>query len=934
MMTPKHKIHIISNTHWDREWLYSFQETRMMLMEFFDGLLEVLEGNSAYASYLLDSQAVPVEDYLEVRPENRQRIETQVRAGRLLIGPWYTCPEGFEVNGESLVRNLLMGHRVAGDFGHVMKVGHTPFSYGQNSQMPQIYAGFGISTMLFYHGVSHDEVSNEWVFEGADGTRILGSQMSSGARYNFYHGVYRPAVLGKTVAQREYEWREGGLPFHRAGLEHGLAHYQLLDPPRTVNRQRLAEAVRALREAERKVATTRHLTFMMGHDSSVADTLESDMVSITRESLPDDEVVHGHYEALMAAIEADVEKESLPVLRGERRVPKPMPIILHLYSDVLSSRTRMKYRSAAAEYLIQQRVEPFVLVSTLLGDAYPGSLLDLAWKTMLRCHAHDSISGSGVDAIEEDMMNRLRQVLDIGEGLYSRSLAFIQQNIDNSALPTDATVLTVYNPVPRDRREIVGAVVDLPWEGPRPRGQFSLRDAVTGEPIPVQCASRKPHWAVVNHALDAPSMMRAERFTVHFEAGDIPGLGYATYVVDRERPFSTGTLVTATNTMENEHLRAAIQSDGTVTLLDKRTGTTFSDLHYFTDDGEGGHAWMHVRPAFDQVLDSRGFPVEIALEEDGPLLARFRIAYHMRVPTGLDENGGDPWQRLDGVGNQASRGPGIRDLVITSRITLRRGSTALEVTTTFDNMAECHRLRLMLPTRRIGTHCHAESAFDVVERETVFGPESVWHGAKGVTFPMQRFVDVSDGKAGLAFVSSGLREYEVTEDSDRCIAVTLLRAYEVNLTTVSFRWEQHPEMKLSQGPGHHEFSYRVVPHGGDYADGGVLNEAERHVAPLEVVQAGAAKGTLPQREGFLNLKPATLQLSAVKRTESGAGWVVRVFNPTCNAVSGTLEVPPGISRAAEITLEETHVSDFPLENGRLDLALSPKKIMTVLLETA
>ncbi|HOM48535.1 MAG TPA: hypothetical protein PK491_08480, partial [Candidatus Hydrogenedentes bacterium] len=73
-MSKKYVIHVISNTHWDREWLNNFQETRMMLVEFFDLLLEVMEGDDSYTSYVLDSQTVPLEDYLEFRPENRERL--------------------------------------------------------------------------------------------------------------------------------------------------------------------------------------------------------------------------------------------------------------------------------------------------------------------------------------------------------------------------------------------------------------------------------------------------------------------------------------------------------------------------------------------------------------------------------------------------------------------------------------------------------------------------------------------------------------------------------------------------------------------------------------------------------------------------------------------------------------------------------------------
>ena len=41
-MSKPYEIHVISNTHWDREWLCNFQETRMMLVEFFDRLLDSL----------------------------------------------------------------------------------------------------------------------------------------------------------------------------------------------------------------------------------------------------------------------------------------------------------------------------------------------------------------------------------------------------------------------------------------------------------------------------------------------------------------------------------------------------------------------------------------------------------------------------------------------------------------------------------------------------------------------------------------------------------------------------------------------------------------------------------------------------------------------------------------------------------------------------
>ena len=49
------KIHIICNTHWDRAWVYPFQETRLLLVEFMDDLLDLLERDPQFHSFLLDS---------------------------------------------------------------------------------------------------------------------------------------------------------------------------------------------------------------------------------------------------------------------------------------------------------------------------------------------------------------------------------------------------------------------------------------------------------------------------------------------------------------------------------------------------------------------------------------------------------------------------------------------------------------------------------------------------------------------------------------------------------------------------------------------------------------------------------------------------------------------------------------------------------------
>ena len=105
-------IHVVSHTHWDREWYLTREQFRLRLVALVDCLLDLLDNEPAYKYFHLDGQTIVLEDYLEIRPEQEPRLRAAIAPGRILIGPWYVMPDEFLVSGESLVRNLLRGHRV------------------------------------------------------------------------------------------------------------------------------------------------------------------------------------------------------------------------------------------------------------------------------------------------------------------------------------------------------------------------------------------------------------------------------------------------------------------------------------------------------------------------------------------------------------------------------------------------------------------------------------------------------------------------------------------------------------------------------------------------------------------------------------------------------------------------------------------------------
>jgi mannosylglycerate hydrolase len=146
---------VVSHTHWDREWYMPFQEYRIWLVEFMDDLLRVFDQKPGYKCFTLDGQTSVINDYLEVRPEKTERLKKLVAEGKIFVGPWYTQPDEWLVSSESLIRNLMLGHRVGQQFGNVSKVGYVPDNFGHPSQLPQIFRGFEIDNFVFMRGMGN-----------------------------------------------------------------------------------------------------------------------------------------------------------------------------------------------------------------------------------------------------------------------------------------------------------------------------------------------------------------------------------------------------------------------------------------------------------------------------------------------------------------------------------------------------------------------------------------------------------------------------------------------------------------------------------------------------------------------------------------------------------------------------------------------------------
>lgn len=169
------QVHIVPHMHWDREWYFSAEESKLLLINNMEEIFERLENDPHYPTYTMDGQTSILEDYLAMMPQNKERLKKLVQDGRLIIGPWYTQTDEMVVGGESIVRNLLYGYKDCQEFGECMNIGYLPDSFGQSGQMPMILNGFNIYRSMFWRGTSERMGTNktEFYWKSDDGSQVL-----------------------------------------------------------------------------------------------------------------------------------------------------------------------------------------------------------------------------------------------------------------------------------------------------------------------------------------------------------------------------------------------------------------------------------------------------------------------------------------------------------------------------------------------------------------------------------------------------------------------------------------------------------------------------------------------------------------------------------------------------------------------------------------
>jgi mannosylglycerate hydrolase len=875
---PPTKVGIVPHTHWDREWYAPFQVFRARLVRLLDELLPLLERDLSYARFLLDGQTVVVDDYLEVRPEAAGTLRRLAATGRLSVGPWMVLMDEFMVSGETIVRDLQLGMRRAIELGGAMPVGYLPDMFGHIAQMPQILRLAGLDHAVVWRGVPSTVTQTAFVWEAPDGSNVRAEYLYG----SYSNGRDLPDDAKQLVARaRSYELELGParLPGSAMLLMNGTDH-QMPQP-------------------------------WLGRVIAEANEIQDDyrfVVTSLAEYLPEQPT------------------EGLTTVRGELRSGVRANVLM----GVASNRVDVHQACAVAERALERRAEP---LSALLvpPDRYPDALLGIAWQKLVENSAHDSSCACSDDEVVDQVMVRYREARQIGDVLAREALRQLATEVDT---PAGSTL--VVNPTQARRGGLLS--VSVPGEGPfhfvtpdgRPLPTQEL-GMLTGEGFSTIVTGQKVRWVIemmngpefagerIGHYdmteaddgtleltfrgaqpgephIDLTELRdelvqlgdegRTLRFRVMaapvreavFAADDVPGFGWRSYTVVAGA--GPATAVTSTpSSLDNEHLHVAVDGDGTYAITTS-DGITVRGLGRLVDGGDGGDTYNYSPPAEDLLVD-RPERVEVTALESGPVRASVRIDATYRWPT----------HALGDEGSCSRRADDTTPVAVHSTLELRTGERFLRVHTELDNSCRDHRLRAHVPLPAPVTGSHAESAFAVVDRGLTAegGPNEF-----GLpTFVSRRFVDASDGSAGLALVHDGLLEYElVTDDGKKGseVALTLLRATGyLSRLQLSMRASPAGYPYPLEGPqvlGRRTFDYALLPHRGDWRDANLYDAADEALVPLERIRAGGVAGSRREPTGA-RLRVEGARVSAVLR-EPG-GLLARVFNPSPDRSTAAVE---------------------------------------------
>lgn len=843
------RVNITPHMHWDREWYFTTEESRILLVNNMEEILTRLEQDDEYKYYVLDGQTAVLEDYFAVVPENRSRVKALVERGKLIIGPWYTQTDTTIVSGESIVRNLMYGMRDCMAFGEPMKIGYLPDSFGMSGQLPHIYNGFGITRAMFWRGCSerHGTDKTEFLWQSQDGSEVTTQVLPLGY------------AIGKY------------LPEDEAGLRKRLdGYFEVLE----------------------NASVTNEILLPNGHDQMPLQQNIFAVMETLREIYPQRQFVMSRFEEVFDRI--DAHRDALATLKGEFIDGKYMRV----HRTIGSTRMDIKIAHARIENKIVNILEPLATLAWTLGFDYHHGLLEKMWKEILKNHAHDSIGCCCSDKVHREIVSRFELAEDMADNLVRFSMRKIVDNMPQS----DADKLVMFNLMPWPREEVINTTIRLR------ASQFRLRDE-KGNEIPCFIRSAREldpgliDRQIVHYGNYEPFM----EFDIQIRQ-ILPSMGYRTLFIE---PNVAGKVLPAVkNTeslLENAFWQIDLNDDGTLRLRDKETGLIYDRVLEIEESSDDGDEYDYSPSREEWRLTSAQGEHQVKVTHEG-WQSRAAIRHRIAVPANLAERAARQRNGYVDAEFEITLSHNSRRIDVAVRIDNQADDHRVRVLiptpfTTQEVLADTQFGTLTRPVQDAAMASWQEEGWKEA-------PVPVWNllnyavlqekrnGLALFTEGLREFEVVGDDKK--AFALTLLRGVGVLGKEDLLLRPGRPSGIKMPVPDSQVRGPLTCRFCL--------FSFSGTPE-----NAGVAQQAKAWLTPVQcynkipwdAMKLNRASFITPESYSLLALSPTGCVLSTLKKAEDRDELILRLFNPSeSSACDTTLSMNPRVKRCRETDMNE------------------------------
>jgi alpha-mannosidase len=270
---------------------------------------------------------------------------------------------------------------------------------------------------------------------------------------------------------------------------------------------------------------------------------------------------------------------------------------------------------------------------------------------------------------------------------------------------------------------------------------------------------------------------------------------------------------------------------------------------------------------------------EVKLVESGPLRAVIRVKKHFQNSTFVQD------------------------------ITMYAGVPRVDVKMQADWHEKHILLKVAFPLSAHSDKATFEIPYGSIERPTTRNTPA--EQAK-FEVPGLRWADLSDTKHGFSLLNDSKYGYDV---KDNVLRLSLLRSPE---------W---PDPHADEG--HHEFTYSLYPHGGNWRDAQTVRRGYELNYMLIAMRAQKHEGTLPGEHSFTRVDADNVVLTAIKKSEDDDSLVLRFYEWAGKEADVKIHLPAGAQSASEANLMERSTADLAVHNNAVTLHTKPYEIKTL-----